>query len=553
MPFFENSDNENESKNGVAVSASEEQTDDGADPKKEKDTAAVSAKHPPLSLCTDLPRLDENVTCVGFPQGGTQISVTRGVVSRIDVNPMNGVLRIQIDAAINPGNSGGPVFDEHGRVVGVASSHFRGASNIGYIIPGRVVQHFLSMCEDGLEASAEERSVLGDVRFHWDCSASSGAADGGNGEDEKSLEEPKMVPGIAHLGIFGSQNLEGKALRKRLGLKAENKSGGVRVVGVKQMGDVEETSNGDSKITSTEASSEATTNNASLLTDDVILTINSSPVGQDGTVILSPSRLDERIHYLSLVTKHRIGEIINLSVLRNAKLQTVNVKLSPNRYIVPKYDGLDAHPSYVVAGGCVFVPLSAPYMQSTAKKRSSGRIAPFDRYASLQQMKKGGTKQILILSKVLADEINVGYHGMGLVVLKSVNGVEVENLRDLVACLVSLANKKEQKKLNGNKQEDDKEDEVDEVVEFRLFPANLEAAEYIICLNLKDVLQSERRIMDRHMIASWCSADAIPIEMRSNENGAKTGCGNANRGGVITGEYWKSLRMLSDEVTRRGK
>lgn len=59
-----------------------------------------------LTLEKALPSLDSNVTCVGFPMGGKQISVTRGVISRIDVDTLN-VLRIQIDAAINPGNSGG--------------------------------------------------------------------------------------------------------------------------------------------------------------------------------------------------------------------------------------------------------------------------------------------------------------------------------------------------------------------------------------------------------------------------------------------------------------
>jgi hypothetical protein len=93
------------------------------------------------TLSTSLPKLDENVTCVGFPTGGTQISVTRGVVSRIDVDS-HYVLRIQIDAAINPGNSGGPVFDEHQKVVGVASAHLRGAGNIGYIIPSKIVAMF---------------------------------------------------------------------------------------------------------------------------------------------------------------------------------------------------------------------------------------------------------------------------------------------------------------------------------------------------------------------------------------------------------------------------
>ena len=52
-----------------------------------------------LTLSSGLPRLDENVTCVGFPTGGTQISVTRGVVSRIDVDS-HSVMRLQIDAAI---------------------------------------------------------------------------------------------------------------------------------------------------------------------------------------------------------------------------------------------------------------------------------------------------------------------------------------------------------------------------------------------------------------------------------------------------------------------
>ena len=64
------------------------------------------------------------MTCVGYPLGGDNISVTRGVVSRIDVSH-EALLRVQIDAAINPGNSGGPVFDEAGRVVGVATSHLK--------------------------------------------------------------------------------------------------------------------------------------------------------------------------------------------------------------------------------------------------------------------------------------------------------------------------------------------------------------------------------------------------------------------------------------------
>lgn len=60
-----------------------------------------------------LPQLGDGVTAVGYPMGGDNISVTRGVVSRIDLmdytqdNPSSRLLVVQIDAAINPGNSGG--------------------------------------------------------------------------------------------------------------------------------------------------------------------------------------------------------------------------------------------------------------------------------------------------------------------------------------------------------------------------------------------------------------------------------------------------------------
>ena len=60
----------------------------------------------------------------GFPAGGEQISYTRGVVSRIEVEGYvhignRAFLAVQTDAAINPGNSGGPVIQDD-KVVGVA-------------------------------------------------------------------------------------------------------------------------------------------------------------------------------------------------------------------------------------------------------------------------------------------------------------------------------------------------------------------------------------------------------------------------------------------------
>ncbi|MBI5063183.1 MAG: trypsin-like peptidase domain-containing protein, partial [Desulfatitalea sp.] len=72
----------------------------------------------------DVPALDSMVTVLGYPIGGDRLSVTRGVVSRIDYrgyahSGVDSHLVVQIDAAINPGNSGGPVIQDS-QLVGVA-------------------------------------------------------------------------------------------------------------------------------------------------------------------------------------------------------------------------------------------------------------------------------------------------------------------------------------------------------------------------------------------------------------------------------------------------
>jgi S1-C subfamily serine protease len=72
-----------------------------------------------------LPFLHDEVIVVGYPLGGEQISITAGVVSRLDYGTYAASSRdhlvVQVDSAINGGNSGGPVFDTAtGKVVGVA-------------------------------------------------------------------------------------------------------------------------------------------------------------------------------------------------------------------------------------------------------------------------------------------------------------------------------------------------------------------------------------------------------------------------------------------------
>ena len=86
------------------------------------------------------------------PRGAIRLSITKGIVSRIEFvsynYPVSG-LRIQVDAAINPGNSGGPAIADD-KMIGLAFSKLGGdTQSIGYIIPNEEVELFLKDIADG--------------------------------------------------------------------------------------------------------------------------------------------------------------------------------------------------------------------------------------------------------------------------------------------------------------------------------------------------------------------------------------------------------------------
>ena len=115
------------------------------------DDKAFFDTRPPLPRASVLPQIKDPVLAYGFPTGGTSLSITKGIVSRIEFVPYNypvSGLCIQIDAAINPGNSGGPAVAGD-KMIGLAFSTLNNAQNIGYIIPNEEIELFLKDIADG--------------------------------------------------------------------------------------------------------------------------------------------------------------------------------------------------------------------------------------------------------------------------------------------------------------------------------------------------------------------------------------------------------------------
>lgn len=107
--------------------------------------------HPAAVLSEELPRIGSMVSAIGYPMGGDALSVTQGILSRIEYTDYNNGtlgLRFQVDTPLNPGNSGGPVFVDN-KVIGVVFSGIPSAENIGYVIPTDEINMFLADVDDG--------------------------------------------------------------------------------------------------------------------------------------------------------------------------------------------------------------------------------------------------------------------------------------------------------------------------------------------------------------------------------------------------------------------
>ncbi|CAD6337117.1 unnamed protein product [Miscanthus lutarioriparius] len=315
-----------------------------------------------------LPALQDAVTVVGYPIGGDTISVTSGVVSRIEilsyVHGSTELLGLQIDAAINSGNSGGPAFNDKGKCVGIAfqSLKHEDAENIGYVIPTPVINHFI--------------------------------------EDYKKSGE---YTGFPILGIEW-QKMENPDLRKAMRMKANQK--GVRI----------------RRIEPTAPES------GCLQPSDIVLSFNGIDIANDGTV---PFRHGERIGFSYLVSQKYTGEKARVKVLRNSKIHEFNIKLATHKRLIPAHIK-GRPPSYYIVAGFVFMVVSVPYLRSEYGKdyEYDAPVKLLDKH--LHAMVQSSDEQLVVVSQVLVADINIGYEDIVNIQVLAFNGTPVKNLKHLV-------------------------------------------------------------------------------------------------------------------------
>jgi len=92
----------------------------------------------PLELAdAEKARPGDPVVAIGHPLG-LEDTVSNGLLSA--VRNIDGLVVLQVSAPIAPGSSGGPIFNDEGRVIGVATAILAGGQNLNLGLPSNYVQ-----------------------------------------------------------------------------------------------------------------------------------------------------------------------------------------------------------------------------------------------------------------------------------------------------------------------------------------------------------------------------------------------------------------------------
>ena len=163
----------------------------------------------------------------------------------------------------------------------------------------------------------------------------------------------------------------------------------------------------------------------SLKVGDIILAIDDYYIDSEGKY-LDPvyGRLS-----MSILATHmyNAGEVLPLLVWRDNEEIVINYTLPKANFrdsFIPE-QRYDAAPEYLIAGGLVFQPVNGPLLDALG----SNMPMLLDYYRCQKSVQK--RDGLVVLSKVLPDDYNLGYERLSLQIVDTVNGHTIENLYSL--------------------------------------------------------------------------------------------------------------------------
>jgi S1-C subfamily serine protease len=321
-----------------------------------------------------LPEIRDEVGVYGFPAGGDRLGITQGVVSRIEHIVYNHSGAYLLACQIDASinvGNSGGPVLKGDEVVGVA---FQGMLKRGFENVGYIIP-----------ASIVKHFL-------------------------QDIEKDGVFHGTPELGLK-MQKMENPALLQRFGLKPGETGALVNKVFPDSPAE------------------------GLIFQDDVVVALDGYVVEEDGTVEF---RRGERTFLGYIWQQKHIGDTVNVDIVRNGERKHFTILLTKAigmERLVPNMQ-YDHMPTYYIYGGLVFTPLVLNYLKEYGDEdnwRINSPVELLNYYENGEPSEK--LKQVVILAKVLADDVNIGYHTYLDGVIVSVNGVNVGNLNDVIAAI----------------------------------------------------------------------------------------------------------------------
>ncbi|HEY2156836.1 MAG TPA: trypsin-like peptidase domain-containing protein, partial [Isosphaeraceae bacterium] len=454
-------------------------------------------KRPPLPRTEGLPEIKEAVLVYGYPTGGTSLSLTKGIVSRIEFVPYNSGthgLRIQVDAPINPGNSGGPAL-VNDKVIGLAFSRLGGGDNIGYIIPSEEIDLFLKDVADG-KYEGKPALMDGLATFENDVLKGKLNMKRAVGMIVHDPARDDKVIGLAFSRLGGGDNIGYIIPSEEIDLFMKDVADG-KYDGKPSLMDGLATFENDAlkgKLNMKRAVGmivhdlpREDDKDYPLKEWDVVVKIGDKEIDNVGMV---PIRDNLRVKFQYLVQKFANDGKVALTIVRDGKEQVVQVPVAPrhDELIQPL---MGKYPDYFIYGPMVFSTATAEFL-SNLERIGAQYFSMFSYIGSPLVTRRGdkakfpGEELVVVSSPMFPHKTAKGYSNPIAKVVKSVNGTRIKNIRHLVETL-----------------RDSKDKYI--VVEFD------DRASEAIVFDRKEVLQATEEILSDNSVRQQFSEDLAPI------------------------------------------
>ncbi len=224
--------------------------------------------------------------------------------------------------------------------------------------------------------------------------------------------ESGQYAGLAQHGFY-FQRLSNGALRTQLGLRSDE--GGIRIRDVMSHGSAA----------------------GALEPGDVLLELGGYRIDERGK--FEHSEYGKLFFGVLFTDGVSPGDTLSGVVLRDGarkKIQMTLRRMATAEDVVPRYV-FDQMPEYVQVGGLVFQPLTVDYLR---RWRTWWQNAPLRLLIDMDAAKLGPKEpgqQMIVLSRVLPDSVNLGYHDLGALLVSKVNGQVIRSVGALKAALKS--------------------------------------------------------------------------------------------------------------------